>query len=208
LFEYALLGGLAGLGATLFVQGLLALRSYVKSASWLPRWAGPAVGGVTMAAIGLSLPQTFGIGYPTLSAALLGGLSWRRMAVLSIGKGVATIMSYGWGLSGGIFAPSLFIGAMLGGTVAHMVHPFAGPGVESVGSFALVGMGASLRARFGADYVDPDYFRADRRLRDHPAADDCERHQLHRCRPSASSADLRRAAQAGRRADARTPDAS
>jgi CIC family chloride channel protein len=95
-----------------------------------------------MAAIGLVLPQTFGIGYPTLSAALLGRMSWRRMAVLSVGKGVATIMSYGWGLSGGIFAPSLFVGAMLGGTVAHMVHPFAGPGVESVGSFALVGMGA------------------------------------------------------------------
>ena len=142
LFAYALLGALAGLGATLFVQGLLALRSHVKAAAWLPRWSGPAVGGLTMAAVGLLLPQTFGIGYPTLSAALLGGLSWRRMAVLSVGKGVATIMSYGWGLSGGIFAPSLFIGAMLGGTVAHLVHPFAGPGVESVGSFALVGMGA------------------------------------------------------------------
>ena len=108
----------------------------------LPIWARPAVGGAVMAAIGLALPQTFGIGYPTLSATLLGQVSWRRMVVLSVGKMAATVTSYGWGLSGGIFAPSLFIGATLGGTVAHLVHPFAGPSAEIVGSFALVGMGA------------------------------------------------------------------
>src|SRR5204863_9649725 len=115
---------------------------YFRDRASIPRWATPAVGGAGMAAIGLLLPQTFGIGYPTLAAALLGQLSWRRMAVLTVGKGVATITSYGCGLSGGIFAPMLFIGAMLGGGVAHLVHPFAGPSREIVGSFALVGMGA------------------------------------------------------------------
>jgi CIC family chloride channel protein len=95
-----------------------------------------------MAAIGLALPQTFGIGYPTLSAALLGQLSWRRMTALCVGKVAATVTSYGWGLSGGIFSPTLFMGAMLGGTVAHLVHPIGGPMPETVGSFALVGMGA------------------------------------------------------------------
>lgn len=142
LFAYALLGTLAGLGATVFVDGLLALRSFANRLTGVPRWARPAIGGVMMAAIALLLPQTAGIGYPTLSAGLLGHLSWQQMAVLSLGKTVATITSYGWGLAGGIFAPTLFIGAMLGGTVAHVVHPFAAPSAEIVGSFALVGMGA------------------------------------------------------------------
>ena len=142
LFAYALLGVLAGLAAAVFVQGLLSLRAYARRQTRFPSWMRPAVGGVCMAAIGLSLPQTFGIGYPTLSAALLGQLSWRSMAALGVGKIAATVASYGWGLSGGIFAPALFMGAMLGGSVAHLVHPFAGPTPEIVGSFALVGMGA------------------------------------------------------------------
>ena len=142
LFAYALLGLLAGLGATVFVRGLLGLRVFVRSLTRVPVWARPAVGGAIMAAIGLAMPQTFGIGYPTLSAALLGQLSWPRMVLLSAGKLAATVTSYGWGLSGGIFAPSLFIGATLGGSVAHLVHPFAGPAADTVGSFALVGMGA------------------------------------------------------------------
>jgi chloride channel protein, CIC family len=142
LFAYALLGGLAGLAATVFVRGLLALRSYARGRLVNAGWLRPAIGGVFMATIGLLLPQTFGIGYPTLSAALLGQISWQWMAAFGAGKVMATIASYGWGLSGGIFSPTLFMGAMLGGTVAHLVHPFAGPSAEIVGSFALVGMGA------------------------------------------------------------------
>jgi H+/Cl- antiporter ClcA len=99
LFAYAALGGFAGIGATGFVRGLLMLRLFMRDRMTLPRWAAPAVGGVGMAAIGLLLPQTFGIGYPTLSAALLGELSWRRMAVLTVGKSVATITSSGCGLA-------------------------------------------------------------------------------------------------------------
>lgn len=150
LFAYALLGGFAGLAAVLFVEGLLRLRLFVRHRVALPGWAKPAIGGAVMGAIGLALPQTLGIGYPTLSDALLGQLSWRRMTVLGVGKIAATVTSYGWGLSGGIFSPALFMGAMLGGGVAHLVHPFAGPTPEIVGSFALVGMGAffagSIRA--------------------------------------------------------------
>jgi CIC family chloride channel protein len=142
LFAYALLGGVAGACAAGFVWSLLALRQFVKYAVGLPVWARPAIGGAVMAAIGLVLPATLGIGYPTLSQALLGQLSWRNMTALGAGKIAATVTSYGWGLSGGIFSPALFMGAMLGGTVAHIVHPFAGPTTEIVGSFALVGMGA------------------------------------------------------------------
>jgi CIC family chloride channel protein len=142
LFAYALLGGVAGVCAAGFVWSLLALRRFVKQRVGLPVWARPAIGGAVMGAIGLMLPATLGIGYPTLSQALLGQLSWRRMTTLGAGKIAATVTSYSWGLSGGIFSPALFMGAMLGGAVAHLVHPFAGPSTEIVGSFALVGMGA------------------------------------------------------------------
>jgi chloride channel protein, CIC family len=142
LFAYALLGVCAGVAATVFVKGVLELRLFVRDRVTLPRWSRPAVGGLIMAALGLALPQTLGIGYPTLSSALLGQLSWRHMSILGAGKIAATVASYGWGLSGGIFSPSLFMGAMVGGSVAHLVHPFAGPTAETVGSFALVGMGA------------------------------------------------------------------
>jgi len=142
LFAYALLGGIAGPCAAGFVWSLLRLRRFVKRLVGLPVWAKPAVGGIAMTAIGLILPATLGIGYPTLSQALLGQLSWRNMTTLGAGKIAATVTSYGWGLSGGIFSPALFMGAMLGGTVAHLVHPLDGPTTEIVGSFALVGMGA------------------------------------------------------------------
>jgi CIC family chloride channel protein len=142
LFAYALLGGIAGGCAAGFVWALLALRRFVGHRVGLPLWARPAIGGAVMAAIGLGLPATLGIGYPTLSQALLGQISWRRMTMLGAGKIAATVTSYGWGLSGGIFSPALFMGAMVGGTMAHLVHPFAGPTTEIVGSFALVGMGA------------------------------------------------------------------
>jgi chloride channel protein, CIC family len=142
LFAYAFLGVFAGLGATLFVKGLLTVRAAVRRITALPSWARPAIGGACMAAIGLLLPATFGIGYSTLSAALLGELSWPTMGSVGAGKLAATVASYGCGLSGGIFAPTLVIGAMAGGAIAHLVHPFAGPTVETVGSFALVGMGA------------------------------------------------------------------
>jgi chloride channel protein, CIC family len=142
LFAYALLGGVAGLAAVGFVRSLLELRRFARERVSLPSWTKPAIGGGVMAAIGLLLPRTLGIGYPTLSEALLGRLSWRSMTALGIGKIAATVTSYGWGLSGGIFSPTLFMGAMVGGVVAHVVHPLSGPATETVGSFALVGMGA------------------------------------------------------------------
>ncbi len=142
LLVYAGLGGISGIGATVFVKGLLGLRRWVKSWSGAPVWAKPAVGGVLMALIGLAWPQTLGIGYPTMSAALLGQLSAPSMAGLSAAKLLATVMSYGWGLSGGIFSPTLFIGAMLGGATGATVHFFVPTTANAVGSFALVGMGA------------------------------------------------------------------
>jgi len=142
LFIYALLGVLTGVVATVFVRGLLALRLAVRDWTGCPGWAKPAVGGLAMATIGLIVPQTLGIGYATLSDTLLGHVSLPRMAMLSAAKLLATVTSYGWGLSGGIFSPALFIGATLGGSVGFGVQHLAPGRVDAIGSFALVGMGA------------------------------------------------------------------
>jgi CIC family chloride channel protein len=142
LLVYAGLGVVCGLGATVFVKGLLGLRKWVKDWSRVPVWAKPAIGGVGMAVIGIAWPQTLGIGYPTMSAALLGQISAPSMAVLSAAKLAATVTSYGWGLSGGIFSPTLFIGSMLGGATGATIHYFVPTAAGAVGSFALVGMGA------------------------------------------------------------------
>jgi chloride channel protein, CIC family len=87
-----------------------------------------------------------GVGYVTLSQALQGNLPLKMMMVLSVAKIVTTVLSYSSGGSGGIFAPSLFIGAMVGGTLGSVVE-IAFPGHPTApGAFALVGMGASFCA--------------------------------------------------------------
>ena len=126
----------------MFVKGLLALRRWVKLWTGAPVWAKPAIGGLVMAAIGLAAPQTLGIGYPTMSSALVGSLSMRSMASLGGAKLAATVASYGWGLSGGIFSPTLYIGAMFGGATGAIVQHLVPAHVDAIGSFALVGMGA------------------------------------------------------------------
>jgi CIC family chloride channel protein len=142
LFWYAGLGLISGVMATVFVKGLLGLRVFVRGWRALPAWSKPAIGGLLMASVGLLFPQTFGIGYSTMSSALVGQLPPRLMTTLSGAKLVATVISYGWGLSGGIFAPSLFIGSMLGGAVGSVVHRIVADSPDAIGSFALVGMGA------------------------------------------------------------------
>ena len=141
LFAYALIGALAGVAATVFVRGLLGFDAWsaIMSGSppgrgrqWRPDMA--AIGLVIAADVRHRLSDAVrGTARPTVVA---------RMAALCVGKVAATVTSYGWGLSGGIFSPTLFMGAMLGGAVAHLVHPISGPMPETVGSFALVGMGA------------------------------------------------------------------
>ena len=145
---YAALGVAAAGVSLVFNESLLKLRGYFNNSSTLPSWARPAVGGLVtgiLAVAAVYYLNTGGVnggGYDTLSVALSGGLAFKVMAVLCVFKLAATVFSYSSGGAGGIFAPALFVGGMLGGAVGMIDINLLGDRSTEIGAFALVGMGA------------------------------------------------------------------
>lgn len=148
LLSYAVLGLLAAIVSIVFTDSLLHLRDRFKRFTTVPEWVHPAIGGAvtgTLAVVGLLYLKQDGItggGYGTLSLALIGSLTARGLIGLCLLKLVATVFSYASGGAGGIFAPALFIGGMLGGAVGYADVAIFHHSPESIGAFALVGMGA------------------------------------------------------------------
>jgi len=145
LFAYGVLGLLAGLVALVFVRSLYGCEDLFDRI----RLHGPVkavVGGAMIGVIALWLPHVYGVGYEAIGEALNGTMVWRLMLVLMVAKIVAVSITIGSGGSGGIFAPSLFIGAMLGGVVGTVVHSIWPNGTADPGAYALVGMGAVVAA--------------------------------------------------------------
>ena len=141
---YAILGVLGGLVSTAFVKLLLWQRTvFFKTPLWAKPFA-PAAGGLTVGLLALAVPGVIGVGYNLVSEALNGQLALRMMLLLLVLKLIATATSYSSGNAGGIFGPSLFIGAMLGGAVGHVAHAIAPEHTASAGAYALVGMGAAF----------------------------------------------------------------
>lgn len=145
---YALLGVAAGFVSVLFADSLLALRLYMTRVRRLPRWLHPALGGLVAGAMSLLAWWSIhergvqGGGYETLGRALTGQLPVRALLVLCAVKVLATVFSYSTGGVGGIFAPTLFVGAMLGGVFGALDGALLDHEASTVGCFALVGMGA------------------------------------------------------------------
>ena len=150
LLFYAVLGVAAAFVSLAFTESLLKLRGRFRKFPFLPEWMRPAIGGLVtgILAVGaiyfLNTGGVTGGGYDVLSIALSGTLALKVMAVLCILKLGATVFSYSSGGAGGIFAPALFIGGMLGGVFGilevHLLN--LGNTANEVGAFALVGMGA------------------------------------------------------------------
>ena len=147
LLIYAMLGVASAVASVAFTDSLLALRLWFRK-SRLPLWARPGVGGLVtggLAVLAWWKLGTHGItggGYDTLSSALMGNLGLDVMLVLCLMKLAATVFSYSSGGAGGIFAPALFIGGMLGGAMGTLDSTLLGHTGEPIGAFALVGMGA------------------------------------------------------------------
>jgi CIC family chloride channel protein len=142
LIGYAILGVIGGIVSLIFSQGLLRSRLLFRR---LPAWTRtiqPAMGGLGIGIMLLFVPQVMGVGYQYVDQALDGALAMRMLLLLLGAKIVATILSYSSGNAGGIFAPSLYLGAMAGGAVGMGMHAVAPFPTGDPGAYALVGMGA------------------------------------------------------------------
>ncbi|MGD8726965.1 MAG: chloride channel protein [Gemmatimonadales bacterium] len=145
LFAYAGLGILAALVALAFIRVLYGMEdAFDRLRIFTP--AKTLMGGALVGFIGIGLPHVFGVGYEAINEALNGTLVWQFMLLLVVAKILAVAITIGSGGSGGIFAPSLFIGAMLGGAVGTVVHSVWPVATAGTGAYALVGMGAVVAA--------------------------------------------------------------
>jgi chloride channel protein, CIC family len=107
-----------------------------------PEWARPAVGGLALGLLLLALPQMYGVGYPVMYHATAGGYALWFLILLAFAKIAATSLTIGIGGSGGVFAPSLFIGVTSGMAFGDVAHHIFGPGAGDPALYAVVAMGA------------------------------------------------------------------
>ncbi|HEY1540322.1 MAG TPA: chloride channel protein [Solirubrobacteraceae bacterium] len=139
---YAALGAAAGAIGVLFIRVLYGIEDLADRLWNGPAWARPAAGGLLLGLLLLAVPQMYGVGYPVLTNAVRGEYAIAFVLLLLTAKIVATSLTIAIGGSGGVFAPSLFIGAMLGSGFGQAAHAVV-PGLSShPGAYALVGMGA------------------------------------------------------------------
>ncbi len=141
LLLYAGLGVLCGMVSAAYKALMSQAETRFENWRGLPALLKPAAGGLLTGAIGVWLPAVYGDGYASVNAALIDRIPWVGLALLLVLKMAATAFTLGSGGSGGVFAPSLFIGAMAGGLVGHLAHLLPGPGAGNPASYALVGMG-------------------------------------------------------------------
>jgi CIC family chloride channel protein len=142
LIAYSILGIVGGLASVAFSSGIATLRPRFRA---LPPWTQyfqPAVAGLLIGLIAiLGAPQVMGAGYEYIDEAMHGRFTWQMLAILAGLKIIATLLSFVSGTPGGMFAPTLFIGAMLGAAVGGAEHVFLPHLSGSPGTYALVGMG-------------------------------------------------------------------
>ena len=145
LVPYMIVGFVAGFVALAFMFTLYATEDLFDRTP-IPEPLRAAVGGALVGCIGIWLPNVFGVGYSTISAALTSDLPALLLGVLVVMKIAATSITIGSGGSGGIFAPSLFLGATTGGFLGTLIHHWFPEWTADSGAYALVTMGAVVAA--------------------------------------------------------------
>jgi chloride channel protein, CIC family len=142
LLAYAVLGIVGGLVAVLFARTMTALRPRLRA---LPSWTQyfqPSFAGLLIGLMGaLGAFQVMGAGYESIDQAMHDQFTWKMLAILVVLKMFATVLSFSSGTPGGMFAPTLFIGAMLGGLVGSAEHWVFPSLTGSIATYVLVGMG-------------------------------------------------------------------
>jgi len=141
IFPYMILGVVAGVIGVVFTTTLYKTEDLFDSIK-IPDYAKASIGGLMIGVIGVFFPHVFGVGYDATGLALLEKLTWYMVLALIFMKILATSITIGSGGSGGIFAPSLFIGSMTGGAFGYLVHLMFPSVTATSGAYSLVGMGA------------------------------------------------------------------
>jgi CIC family chloride channel protein len=141
---YAVLGVAGGFVSVAFVKLLVWMRAQFLRFPKKTVWFQPVAGGLTIGLMGWFVPQLLGVGYKHVGEVLNGRFALKLMVLLLVLKLLAVTISYASGNAGGIFAPSLFMGAMLGGIVGTVAQRLLPGYVASPGAYALVGMGAAF----------------------------------------------------------------
>ncbi|HVV89236.1 MAG TPA: chloride channel protein [Solirubrobacterales bacterium] len=143
---YVLLGLIAAVVGVAFIRVLYGMEDLADRVWRGPAWLRPAVGGILLGLVLLALPEMYGVGYPVLEGAIHGEYVVGLLLAFLAGKILATSLTMAIGGSGGVFAPSLFIGAMLGSSFGIGAHDLL-PGVTAgAGAYGLVGMAAVFAA--------------------------------------------------------------
>jgi CIC family chloride channel protein len=138
---YAVLGVVAAGVALAFIALLYGMEDRLERLPG-PAWLRPALGGAVVGAVALVFPEVLGVGYEATTEALTGQLGLATVATLVLVKMAATSVTLGTGGSGGVFAPSLFLGAMTGSLVGGLANQWLPALTGTQGAYALVGMGA------------------------------------------------------------------
>ena len=145
LLPYALLGLMAGGVGVIFSTVLYKAEDLFDSLR-IPGFSKPLIGGAMIGTLAVGFPHILGVGYETIDMALANKMTWYLLLSLVFLKLAATSLTLGSGGSGGIFAPSLFLGAMTGGFLGTVVHHFLPSITAREGAYAMVGMGAVVAA--------------------------------------------------------------
>lgn len=146
---FALLGIVAGVAAMAMMRSLIVAEGLWRRLP-VPRWSHAAGAGLMVGAVGLWLPEILGVGYAATDAALNEQVALHMLIILALAKIVMTAICLGAGFGGGVFSPSLFLGAMTGGAFG-IIATYAFPELSSgYGAYTMVGMGAVAGAVLGA----------------------------------------------------------
>jgi len=146
---YALLGVISAVTAIAFLSSISLTQSIFKRFRCPPKFR-PAIAGLCVGALAIYTPQVLGVGYETTSAALHEALPVTLLVILLATKLLAAGISLGGGFGGGVFSPSLFLGAMSGGVFGAIWESFSSPAAGGYGAYTIVGMGAVAGAVLGA----------------------------------------------------------
>jgi len=142
LIAYAVLGIAGGFAALVFSKSLGWLRPRLRAFPVWTQYCQSGIAGLLVGLIGFfGFTQVMGPGYESIDQAMHGQFTWKLLLVLALLKILATTLSFSSGTPGGMFAPTLFIGAMLGASVGSFEKLFFPHLTGTVGAYALVGMG-------------------------------------------------------------------